>query len=387
MDDPLGAFLPGERLCIPGASLGPLSGLEFAVKDVFDIAGRTAGAGHPAWLASHSPAIETAPVVLKLLAAGASVCGVTVMDELAVDFGGESVYYGAPVNAKAPGRVVGGSSSGSASAVAGSLADFALGTDSGGSVRVPASYCGLFGIRPTHGRIPLEGTLSASPSVDTIGWFARDPDTFIRVGRVLLDWNEPPALPQTLLIAKDAFDMADAQASNLLAVALQRIGAFFREIRSVSIGSEDFSDGDVCFRVLQSWEAWSSMREWIAEVHPRLGPMVQQRFDWTAGLKEEEVRACRGRRDLIAEYLHRTIKDSVLMLPTASGPPPICKCGATSLADLRARTLRLTCVAGLSGMPQVSLPLVEVDGLPLGVSLIVKRGADETLLRLAQALS
>jgi amidase len=171
---------------LPGAATGPLAGLTFAAKDLFDVAGYVACAGNPDWLRTHAPAGKTAPVVQTLLEAGATLMGKTVTDELAFSMSGENIHYGTPINPAAPARIPGGSSSGSASATASKLVDFALGTDTSGSIRVPASYCGLFSLRPTHGRISCQGVIPLAPSFDTVGWVARDATLLQRIGEVLL---------------------------------------------------------------------------------------------------------------------------------------------------------------------------------------------------------
>ena len=186
MTDELGAFLPGPRISIGGARQGKLEGLRFAVKDIFDLAGTVTGCGNPDWARSHTEARVHAPVVQALLDAGASVAGKVITDELAYSLNGQNFHYGTPVNVNAPRRICGGSSCGSASATAGAAVDFALGSDTGGSVRIPASYCGLYGLRPSHGRITLEGVMPLAPSFDTVGWFARDAELFCRVGEVML---------------------------------------------------------------------------------------------------------------------------------------------------------------------------------------------------------
>jgi len=159
MSENIAAFCGHDAVTLAGAPDGPLAGLRFAVKDVFDIAGRVACCGNPDWLATHAPAARTAPAVQRLLDAGADLAGMTITEELVMGMTGENPFYGAPVNVNAPGRVCGGSSSGSAAAVAAGLVDFALGSDTGGSVRVPSSFCGLYGIRTTHGRLPVAGVL------------------------------------------------------------------------------------------------------------------------------------------------------------------------------------------------------------------------------------
>src|ERR1700749_2326100 len=209
MSDDIGAFVPGPRTHIEGRAGGPLSGLTFAAKDLFDVAGVPTGGGNHDWPtgrpipAKHSWAVQT------LLDGGATLIGKTITDEVSLGILGENAFDGTPKNVRAPGRVPGGSSSGSAAAVAAGICDTALGTDTGGSVRVPASFCGLYGIRPTHGRLPVAGMLPQAPSSDTTGWFARDAATFAKVASVMLDEPIPSTLPDKLLVAVDAFAFAD----------------------------------------------------------------------------------------------------------------------------------------------------------------------------------
>src|ERR687890_601264 len=204
--DPAHAFMPYPAVPVPHAPSGPLSGLTFAAKDLFDVAGYPTSAGSPHMLAMSGVKTRTAPTVQKLLDSGARLVGKTITDELAFSMNGKNAHFGTPVNGAAPDRIPGGSSSGSASAVSNGLCDFALGTDTGGSVRAPANHCGLFGIRPTHGRVSLEGCHDLAPSFDTCGYFARDGATFLRVGEVVLG-SDPAPLPQIprVLLAQDAF--------------------------------------------------------------------------------------------------------------------------------------------------------------------------------------
>ena len=209
LNDTLDAFCIDTEAYLDGAADGPLSGLTFAAKDIFDVAGHITGGGNPDWKATHPPAERNAWIVQTLVVAGATMVGKTHTDELTRGILGENAHYGTPVNPRAPDRVPGGSSSGSASAVAGGLVDFALGSDTGGSVRIPASFCGLYGLRPTHGRIPLEGILLQAPSYDTIGWFARDATTFARVAEAVFGSSISPRIPPRVVIADDLFDECD----------------------------------------------------------------------------------------------------------------------------------------------------------------------------------
>src|SRR5690348_783878 len=204
-DHDINAFVPGPRVHIEGRPDGPLSGLTFAAKDLFDVAGHPTGGGNPDWAKTNPVPERHAWAVQTLLDAGASLIGKTITDEVSLGILGENPFEGTPRNPRAPGHVPGGSSAGSAAAVAAGLCDTALGTDTGGSVRVPASFCGLYGIRPTHGRLDLTGMMAQAPSSDTTGWFAHDADTFARVSAVMLGEAIPEQLPRRLVIAADAF--------------------------------------------------------------------------------------------------------------------------------------------------------------------------------------
>src|SRR6185503_755971 len=214
---------PGQRFRIAGREGGPLSGLTFAAKDLFDVAGRPTGGGNPDWPRGREVPSRHAWAVQTLLDAGATLTGKTITDEVSLGILGENPFEGTARNPRAPGRVPGGSSAGSAAAVAAGICDTALGTDTGGSVRVPASFCGLYGIRPTHGRLDLSGMMAQAPSSDTTGWFARDAATFSRVSEVLLDEAIPPRLPATLIVATDAFAFADADTAAALEPIVARL--------------------------------------------------------------------------------------------------------------------------------------------------------------------
>src|SRR4051812_34728918 len=222
--DDIGAFVPGQRFRIEGRAGGPLSGLTFAAKDLFDVAGHPTGGGNEDWAKTHPMPTRHAWAVQTLLDAGADLIGKTITDEVSLGILGENPFYGTPVNPRAPGRVPGGSSSGSAAAVAAGICDTALGTDTGGSVRVPASFCGLYGIRPTHGRLDLSGMMSQAPTSDTTGWFARDADTLSPGSAGMLGEAIPHQLPQRLLGASDAFALADPEAAAALRPFVKKLG-------------------------------------------------------------------------------------------------------------------------------------------------------------------
>src|ERR1700688_2543852 len=238
IDDRLNAFCRFEDVALEGIPTGRLLGCSFAVKDVFDLAGYRTGNGHPRWLETHPPGERTASAVERLLAAGARMAGKTYCDEMTYSINGENVHYGTPVNPKAPGRIPGGSSSGSASAVSGDLVNFALGTDCGGSVRIPASYCGIYGIRTTHGLVPADGVVPLAVSFDTVGWFARTSSLMKRVGTVLLTATKP-FVPKRLLIATDAFAALDPEITAALTPALEKVTASIAKTDRVNVYTGD----------------------------------------------------------------------------------------------------------------------------------------------------
>ncbi len=384
MRDTLGAFVDDVDITLAGAETGPLVGLSFAAKDLFDIAGHRTGCGNPDWRRTHPPAEETAPVVRDLVAAGATCIAKSHTDELAYSLNGENYHYGTPRNVNAPGRIPGGSSSGSAAAVAGSLVDFAIGSDTGGSVRVPASYCGIFGLRPTHGRISLEGVMPLAPGFDTVGWFARSSEVMQRVGRVLLPEWVAPAKAGCVAVPQDAWAVADASVVAALDGPLQQIIATVGDMRDVTLSEAGLGSWFSAFRILQGAEIWSVHRDWIERTNPHFGPGVAQRFQWAAAIASDQVAAAERKRTEVADSLALLLDGGTVMaLPTAPGIAPRLNLPADELEEFRYRALQLTAIAGLARLPQISIPVARVDGCPIGLSLIGGRGMDELLLDLA----
>src|SRR3954454_6414141 len=263
MADPINAFIPGPRLRIEGATHGPLQGLTFAAKDLFDVAGYPTGGGNHDWARANPVPTRHAWAVQTLLDAGATLIGKTITDEVSLGILGENAFDGTPLNSKAPDRVPGGSSSGSAAAVAAALCDTALGTDTGGSVRVPASFCGLFGIRPTHARLDLSGMLPQAPTSDTTGWFARDAETFARVSSVMLGEQIPSMLPSHLIVAVDAFGFADPEVAATLRPSVDRLAALIGNARDELMAPQGLSVWSRTQRTLQPVEAWQTFRPWV----------------------------------------------------------------------------------------------------------------------------
>ena len=383
------AFLPYPDSEVGHAGSGPLSGLCFAVKDLFDIAGYPTGGGQPFVLAMSGIKTRTAPVVQTLLDAGARFIGKTVTDELAFSMFGDNAHFGAPVNGAAPDRITGGSSSGSAAAVSNRLCDFALGTDTGGSVRAPASHCGLYGIRPTHGRISLAGALDLAPSLDTCGYFARDAQTFARVSDLLLGADTAP-LPAACRLLKptELWQLLDDEVAAAQAGPLARVEAVLGAATPLQLLSDDIDTMYWAFRHIQGREAWMVDGPLIERFQPPLGPGVAERFAWSKGVTDAQFNAGMayrlGCRAQLAELLGT---DGVLVLPTMPDIAPLRQGKGIDMERYRERSIQLLCLAGLTGFPQISLPLGQRLGAPLGLSLLGPAGSDRSLVQLAERIA
>jgi amidase len=389
LPDPFAAFCSHSTVVLSGAPVGPLTGLSFAAKDLFDIAREVTGAGNPDWLASHPAAAQTAPVVQKLVDAGATMVGKTHTDELSRGLFGENAHYGTPVNPKAPDCVPGGSSSGSAVAVASGAVHFALGTDTGGSVRVPASFCGLYGIRPTHGRLAFDGVVAQAPSFDTIGWLATDPALLAQIAAVLIGSSADQApQPSRLLVAQDAFELSEPATVSALAPAVERLARLVGRVDTQSFSRVPLSEWREHQSALQSREAWVTFADWIARTNPRLSFEVAAAFIRGAGVPDGALEAAdRFRRERRNEIDALLPGATVVCLPTTPSPAPGRGQPRSYMASLRARMLMLTCIAGTLGCPQISLPVAEVDGRPVGLSILAAPGSDAMLLALACAMA
>ena len=387
-NDPINAFCQRNHAALSGAAHGPLAGLTFAVKDCFHIAGVPTGFGQPDWLASQPVPKATANVVQHLLAAGASMTAKAHCDELCYSLTGENVHHGTPANVNAPGRIPGGSSNGSAAAVAGSLVDFAIGTDCGGSVRIPASYCGILGIRPTHGRISLEGAIPFGPSFDVAGWFAGDAAILERVGEVLLGPDPTPAAPRRLVLLRDAFDLVEPAVESALRPAVECLRRLLPERVELDMSGSRLADWFEVFKTIQASEVWGNHGAWIQSAKPALGPGIKERMAWASSLQSEAVAEARAaRRDIEASVRALLRPGDVLCLPSSPRVAPLLNSPIDKIeVEYREQAMRLLCIAGLNGLPQISLPLASIDSLPLGLSIAGPRGSDRGLLALATSL-
>ncbi|CAM3785325.1 amidase [Cohnella lubricantis] len=372
-----------KDLTVEPEAKGNLDELTFAVKDVFQIKGHTNTAGNPDWHRTHPPASRHAHAVELLIRSGARLRGATVTDEIMYSLLGENYHYGTPVNPKAIGRIPGGSSSGSASAVAAGDADFALGTDTGGSVRVPSSYCGLFGFRPTHGAVSAEGVIKLADSFDTVGWMSRDAKTLLQVGKVLLDSqtiaDEGEAFEEVLQ-PEEAWTLAEPEAGQVLEEHLRSLAAHAR-VAKPNWPKEGLNAWAALFREIQGIEIWREHGAWVRETKPAFGPGIAERFEWASTLDGSKLNELHVIKRQIAQGVVSLLgRHKLLSVPTAAGEAPPLGMAGEEAELQRSRTMKLTCIAGLAGLPQVTIPFVSKSGYPIGLSFIAGPGRDLALL-------
>lgn len=384
MGDPFNAFMKQDLVLQPTGE-GPLNHMVFAVKDVFAVKGHSNTAGNPDWLRTHEPSDVTASSIERLLFSGARLEGMTHTDELMYSINGQNDHYGTPINPAAPDRIPGGSSSGSAVAVAAGIVDFALGTDTGGSVRVPSAYCGIYGFRPTHNGIAMDGVIPLAPSYDTVGWMARDTSILLKVGEALLESNDfvgPPSFAR-ILLANDAWDHAEPTSReqlNLLIPVIEEATNVQNEW--LTIAPEGLDEWLKAFRTTQGLEIWETHGEWIEREKPVFGESIGDRFIYASTLKSEESQSEISLWQDVRSRLRNLLgEDGLLIIPTIPGTAPSRDINGEEIELRRFRTMQLSCIAGLSGLPQVTIPAGEVDGAPIGLSLIAGANQDLKLLK------
>jgi len=382
------AFVPHDlKQPIKGAASGPLAGLSVAVKDMFDIVRERASGGSPDWLAAQKPAAKNAAAVQTLLDAGATIVGKTVCDEFFYSVTGANAHYGTPVNPRAPGRLPGGSSGGSASAVASGACDLALGSDTGGSVRIPASFCGIYGLRPTIGRIDPTGAMAMAPSFDAPGWFAAGPGAFCK-GAVLLDGNTVRTPIDRLRVLDDAFEQADAEVVALLRAALNTMATALPKAEAARIAPDGFDGWRDAIRIIQAYEVWQNYGTFVETHRPTFGPGISERIAFAATVSAEAADRSRMVHDVARRHIRSEVPPgTILALPSAPCIAPRADIAGEEAESFRVRVMRLTCISGISGLPQVSIPVGTVSGCPVGLSFIGWAGGDEALLDLAWRVS
>ncbi|KAI3463705.1 hypothetical protein Pfo_020368 [Paulownia fortunei] len=413
-----GAFI--ERLQLlpppqpaPPKAPHPLTGLSFAVSDVFNIEGFVTGFGNPDWSRTHEAATRTCPVVAALVDAGATCVGKTVVDDMALSVSGESKHYGTPTNPASPARIPGGASSGAAVAVAAKLVDFSLGIDTDGGARVPAGHCGILGFRPSHGTVSLSGVIPVSGSLDTVGWFAKDPSVLRRVGHVLL--QVPYAAqrnPRNIVIADDCFQLSKVPADRISQVVIKSIEKLYgRQVLrhenlsdyiNLKVPSLDASNVKQLngegrsspirllanvMQILKRHEFGLNHNEWVNSVKPTLDPVISAQIPEVLDLTDADIEKYHTIRSELRSAINALLKDDgILVIPTSSDPPP--KLGAKEIfsEEYLIRTSTLSSLASMSGCCQVALPLGVHEKCPVSLSLLARHGGDRFLLDTLQTV-
>jgi amidase len=387
-DDPVGAFVPGPRAKVAGEPGGDLAGRTVTVKDVIDVAGAVTGAGNPTWAATHTPASAHAPAVTRLLGAGVSVVGKGACAEFAYSLSGDNAHYGMPVNTAAPDRNPGGSTSGPAAAVAAGLSDLGLGTDTLGSIRIPASYCGLVGYRPTHGAISLAGVLPLAASFDTVGLLATDGAVLARAAEVLTGMASSEEPVRAVRLVTDARGRVEPTVwASVAAAAAAVAGSLDCPLEPVHLfdGPGAFDRALTAFSDIQSTEVWRAYGPWIEANHPDFGPGVGERFAHAATVTDAARDAAEQVRPVIVDPIVRALGDGALVALPSAGLPPPRSAGPDELQAARVAAGGFSSLAGLGRVPAVSIPAHPVDGAPVGLTLLAARGADALVLRAAVA--
>lgn len=360
-----------------------LEGMRLAVKDVFDVASLRTGAGNPVWWQGQTAAENSAFAVSALLTAGAEWVGKTVTDELAYSLTGANIHYGTPSNPAAPNHLPGGSSSGSAVAVAGGHADIGLATDCGGSARLPASYCGVWGIRPSHGLAGKSG-FQLAPSFDTVGWFTRSGNVLMDVLRVLvpdIDVREP----RSWVVPQDALAVCHPAVQDAMLNLLRKLPLHPKQLRPGTLPLASWANA---YRVLASGEIWNIHGQWVQKNGQHLAKDVLARFMAASRITSNEVAQGQVVRNTATRTLEDLlVDDAIILMPTVPGPAPLCSSSADVLATERQQVQQLVSAAGLAGLPQVSLPWIEIEGAPVGLSVMGAKGNDGTVAQAAMVLS
>lgn len=377
-----------------GAWEGALAGLSVAVKDLFAIKGYRIGAGNPTFLAEARAETSTAAAVADLLRGGASLRGIARTDEFAYSIAGDNAHYGTPPNGAVPGALPGGSSSGPASAVATGQAEIGLATDTAGSVRVPASYQGLWGLRTTHGLVPRQGLLPLAQSFDTVGWLTRDGDTLQRVADWCLSYDSSEStenvlgesdddLPWRFVVPAEVLAAAEPETRAAFEALLERLAVTdAAPVASVSIG--DLDEYLVPFRAVQGAEAWRNNGEWVSAHPDALGAAVAERFRAASLITSEQEADARRALEPLAARVQALAADAVLLMPTVPGPAPLRTATGERIDAVRTATLRMTTPAAVAGLPSLSAPLLRVAGGPVGLCVTSRSGTDIALVRLAR---
>ena len=360
-------------------NLGPLSDLTFVVKDMCEIKGFKSSCGNPDFYEKCLPADDFAPFLKDILNKGATLKGITICDEFFYSLIGENGHYGTPANLNAPGCVPGGSSSGSAAALTTNLYDFSIGSDTGGSVRVPASFCGLLGIRPTHNRINTKGVYPMAPTFDTIGWFAKDIKTFKKIGFTVLNHKDKTKNSfKDFVIAEDILELANP---NIIHLFNNYINNSFPEIKKIRLSKQTKDVIADNFRILQGGEIVENVIPWILKNKPKISPEINNRIEMAIKITKDEINQAVKFRENLKKEIELTLPEGLIALfPTTPFSSPKCGQSDKQLSSYRKKLMEFTSIAGMTSRPQISIPKFKDNTGPIGISLLGWRYSDEVLL-------
>ena len=358
---------------------GTLKNLNFLVKDMCKVKDHRTSCGNPDFYQKCLPADDYAPFLKEILEAGATLKGITICDEFFYSLIGENSHYGTPANLNAPGCVPGGSSSGSAAALTTNLYDFSIGSDTGGSVRVPASFCGLFGIRPTHNRINTEGVYPMAPSFDTLGWFAKDIDIFKNIGSVLLNSNEKTKFSfKEFVIAEDILELASPK---IIKLFNNYINDKFPEIKKIRLSKRNKEEIADNFRILQGGEIKENIIPWILENKPKISPEINKRIEMAMKITTNEINEAQKFREKLKVEIDKSLpKEIIALFPTTPFSSPKYGQSDDQLGSYRKKLMEFTSIAGMTSRPQISVPKFKDNTGPIGISLLGWQYSDEILL-------
>ena len=387
LEDPINCLVPDNlKEPISGSKTGHLAGLNFMAKDLFDVIGHKTSNGSPEFHKYAQASTVNAKAITQLLNSGATLVGMNICDEFFYSLTGANKHYGTPINCKAPERLPGGSSSGSAAAVAAGIVDFSIGSDTGGSVRIPSSFCGIWGIRPTIGRVSLDGARAMAPSFDTVGWFSSKTNLMPIIGHSLLKGKRENTPINRVIVAKDAVDNSDPGVQLAFTNFTEEI--LGKDIQQITVSSEGLDKWWETFRIIQAGEVKITNLPWVREHNPSLDPGIDKRFQTAEAITDSEFNEALKKRNEIKEHIDKIIPPgTVLVFPTAPCIAPLKQADSKTLELFRAKTMALTCIAGLGGFPQVSMPALTVKDCPVGVSFLGSTGMDENILELTQTFS
>ena len=369
-----------------GGGIGPLAGLTVAVKDNICVAGEPFTAGIP--LFADRRAEADAAVVVQLKSAGATICGVTVTDA-----GGFGVLTPAVANPALPGRSAGGSSGGSAAAVAAGQADIGLGTDTGGSCRIPAACCGILGFKPTNGMVPTVGVWPLAPSFDTIGVMASHFEILSKAMAVLLGWPERDQLPRIVKLGIDPSRIKLAESG--LVDAFDRFSVFL-DHADVELHAVDLPDAALTLRThgtIVLAEANKFYREAVPDIdHEMLPAVARLALEAASKLHDDDVVEAYADAIAIGASMSRIFAecDAVIGLTLAASPP------RPDVRRIKVRDREMsvgaammleTCLANVIGGPALAMPSGAGDDRFVSVQIAGARGTDRRVFEIGQRIA